>query len=80
MADSFLSFINNPEFLKRVEVNYSENMTWSALHFAIAKQFLGKLGLFNSPTFIAVIILVQRTCLVSKWFTLSLSNEQAFNE
>lgn len=46
VADSFLSFINNPEFLKRVEVNHSENMTWSALHFAIAKQFLGKLGLF----------------------------------
>lgn len=46
VADSFLSFINNPEFLKRVEVNYSENMKWSALHFNIAKQFLGKLDLF----------------------------------
>lgn len=47
VADSFLSFINHPQFLERVEVIYSENMKWSALHFVIARQFLGEFGFFK---------------------------------
>lgn len=42
VADSFLSYINKPEFLKKVHIEYSDEMVWSTVHFTIALQFLGK--------------------------------------
>lgn len=45
VLDSFLSYINNAEFLKTIKTEYNDSLTWAEVHFSLARQFLGKLNI-----------------------------------